>query len=123
MHLLHHPNPTTSPKRPAVFSRWLGRSFVAGVFVAASLTVAACGSSGPPTTLKTATILNTEKIERAIEHSSLAQRGKHAQVSCPSGVHQKKGLVFSCTAVVKRDSTRFVVTELDGAGHVHYEAR
>jgi hypothetical protein len=93
------------------------RSLAGGVLVAASLAVTACGSSGSPT------ILNTEKVERAIEGSSLAQRGKHAQVSCPSGVHQKKGLVFSCTAVVGRGSTRFVVTELDGSGHVHYEAR
>ena len=93
------------------------RSLVAGVLVAASLAVTACGSSESPT------ILNTEKVERAIERSSLAQRGQHAEVSCPSGVHQKKGLVFSCTAVVKRGSTRFVVTELDGSGHVHYEAR
>jgi hypothetical protein len=37
-------------------------------------------------------------------------------------VHQKEGLEFSCTAVVKGVSTRFVVTELDGSGHVHYEA-
>jgi hypothetical protein len=93
------------------------RHLVVGVLVAASLAVTACGSSKPPT------ILNTEKVERAIEQSSLAQRGAHAQVSCPSGVHQKKGLVFSCTAVVKRASTRFVVTELNGSGHVHYEAR
>jgi hypothetical protein len=88
-----------------------------GLVVALALAVSACGSSG------STTILNTEKIERAIEHSSLAQRGKHAHVSCPSGVHQKKGLVFSCTAVVERSSTRFLVTELDGSGHVHYEAR
>ena len=31
--------------------------------------------------------------------------------------------MFSCTAVVKNDATRFVVTQLDGSGHVHYEAR
>jgi hypothetical protein len=93
------------------------RRLVAGALVAASLAVSACGSSESPT------ILNTEKVERAIEQSSLAQRGTHAQVSCPSGVHQKKGLMFSCTAVAKRASTRFVVTELDGSGHVHYEAR
>jgi hypothetical protein len=117
MQFLHDPNPTMSPIRPAVPSRWLGGSLVAGVLVAASLAVTACGSSGSPT------ILNTEKVERAIEHSSLAQRGKQAQVSCPSGVHQKKGLVFSCTAVVDRSSTRFAVTELDGSGQVHYEAR
>jgi hypothetical protein len=92
-------------------------ALVAGVLVAASVAVGACGSSG------TATILNTEAVERAIEHSSLAQRGQRAGVSCPSGVHQKKGVVFSCTAVVGRDTTRFVVTELDGSGQVRYQAR
>jgi hypothetical protein len=105
-----------SPEHPALHDRWLGGLSVTAILVGASLAVAACGSSG------STTILNTEKIERAIEHSSLAQRGKHAQVSCPSGVHQKKGLVFSCTAVVGRHDTRFVVTELDGSGHVHYAA-
>ena len=78
----------------------------------------ACGSSDKPT------ILNTEKVERAIEASSLAQRGKQASVSCPSGVHQSKGLVFYCTATVKKaGTTRFVVTQTDGAGNVHYVAR
>jgi hypothetical protein len=101
---------------PELSSRWLSRSLVVAVLVAASLAVTACGSSGSPT------ILNTEKIERAIEHSSLAQRGKRVQVNCPPGVRQKKGLVFSCTAVDAHGSTRFVVTELDGSGHVHYEA-
>jgi hypothetical protein len=90
---------------------------VVGVLATASLAVTACGSPRSPV------ILNTEKIERAIEHSSLAQRGTKAQVSCPSGVHQEKGLVFGCVAVVKRDTTRFVVTQLDGSGRVHYEAR
>jgi hypothetical protein len=84
-----------------------------------SLAAAGCGRSddGSPT------ILNTEKVERAIEQSVALQRGKTAHVSCPSGVHQKKGLVFRCAAVVKRDSTQFVVTQQDGAGRVHYEAR
>jgi hypothetical protein len=53
----------------------------------------------------------------------MAQRGQQADVSCPSGVHQQKGLVFSCTAMVGRNGTRFVVTELDGSGRVRYEAR
>ena len=39
-----------------------------------------------------------------------------------SGVHQKKGLTFACTAVVGRASTRFVVTQLDDTGRVRYEA-
>jgi Domain of unknown function (DUF4333) len=117
MNLSTDPNSTTSPELAAGPRRWLGCSLAAGVLVAVSLAVAACGSSGSPT------ILNTEKVERAIEQSSLAQRGKHARVSCPSGVHQTKGLIFSCTAVVGRGSTRFVVTETDGSGNVHYEAR
>lgn len=76
----------------------------------------ACGATDPPT------ILNTEKIERAIEDSSMAQRGQRAQLSCPSGVRQEAGLVFSCTAVVGTTKTRFVVTQIDDAGRVRYEA-
>ena len=87
--------------------------------VAAGLALTACGGSSDAAP----TILNTEKVERAIERSSLVQRGKRADVSCPSGVHQKKGLEFACTAVVKGNSTRFVVNQVDGAGNVHYAAR
>lgn len=89
----------------------------AGILAAASLALTACGAPESPT------ILDTEKVERAIEHSSLAQRGAHARVSCPSGVHQVKGSVFSCTAVVRWAGTRFVVTQIDASGHVRYEAR
>lgn len=81
-----------------------------------SLVLAACGSSESIATL------NTEKIERAIAQSSLAQRGQRARVSCPSAVPQMKGLKFSCRAVVGSVSTRFLVVEQDGSGHVHYEA-
>ena len=98
--------------RSADSRRWL----IAAVLVAASIAVTACGSSESPT------ILNTEKVEQAIAESSLAQRGIEAQVSCPSGVHQEKGLEFSCTAVAEGGSTRFVVTQQDGSGQVHYVA-
>jgi hypothetical protein len=89
---------------------------MAGALVAASVAVGGCGAT------KQVTILNTEKVERAIEHSTLVQRHKRVHVSCPSGVYQKKGLVFSCTTLATHGATRFVVTELDGAGRVHYEA-
>jgi hypothetical protein len=92
-------------------------AFACVAVAAAGLAASGCGAAESPT------VLNTEKVERAIEQSSLSQRGKRPQVSCPSGVHQQKGLVFTCTAVVKRDSTRFLVTQLDGSGQVHYEAR
>lgn len=109
---------------PAPGDRDVRRRFRAGpplalVLVAAGLALSACGGSSDAA----ATILNTEKVERAIERSSLVQRGKRAVVSCPSGVHQKKGLEFACTAVVKDDSTRFVVTQVDGVGNVRYKAR
>jgi len=80
------------------------------------LVLGACGSSESTSTL------NTEKIERAIAQSSLAQRGQRARVSCPSVVPQTEGLKFSCKAVVGSVSTRFIVEEQDGSGHVHYEA-
>ena len=99
--------------------RLAGRSLAAGLLIAARLTVAACGREDP----KAVTILNTEKVERAIEASVAAQRDKNARVSCPSGVHQKKGVTFSCTATVKRVDTKFVVTQQDGAGRVRYVAR
>lgn len=108
---------TLRPSRPP--GRHLGWAAAVGLLAAASLTVVACGR----TETKTATILNTEKVERAIERSVKAQRGKTATVSCPSGVHQKKGLVFSCTALVKKVSTQFVVTQQDAAGQVRYVAR
>ncbi len=93
------------------------RALTSLAVAAAGIAIAGCGSDAAPT------ILDTEKVERAIERSSLAQRGKDAQVTCPSGVHQKKAVAFSCTAVVGRTSTRFAVTQLDAAGNVHYEAR
>jgi hypothetical protein len=98
--------------------RRLRRSIVSAALLAAGVAVTGCGSAAAPIT-----ILNTEKVERAIDQSILAQRGKHADVSCPSGVHQKAGLVFACTAVVRGQATRFVVTQRDAAGNVHYEAR
>ena len=85
--------------------------------VATGLAAAACGSSG------STRILDTEKVERAIERSSLAQRNTRTTVSCPSGVRQKKGSTFSCTATIKGGSARFTVRQLDNAGRVHYEAR
>jgi hypothetical protein len=107
------PEPTAAPRR------WLGRSFVAGVIVAAGLAVGACGSSE---STDSTTMLNTGEVEQAIEQSSMDQRGIQAEVSCPSDVVQKMGSEFSCEAAVGSDSTEFVVTQLDMLGHVHYQA-
>ena len=109
------PDRSPSPGRP--IGRWLARSLVAGVVVAPALAITACGSTASPT------ILNTEKVERAIEQSGLTQRNKRVNVTCPSGVHQQKGLTFTCMAVFKGGTTPFVVTQLDALGNVRYVAR
>ncbi len=101
--------------RPANGRVW--HSCVGGFALATALAVGACGSTS------TAPILNTERIERAIEQATLTQRNKRVNVSCPSGVLQKKGVVFTCTAAYKGGSGSFIVTETDGAGRVHYLAK
>jgi hypothetical protein len=83
------------------------------------LALSACGSSDT----RAPTMLDTERVERAIERSSLAQRDLRVRVSCPSGIHQEKGLTFWCATQGARPKTRFAVTELNGSGRVHYEAR
>lgn len=117
MRTTHDPRPDPNGGSHAAPSRPSSRPLIGLVLVSGALALGACGESEAPT------ILDTEKVERAIEKSSLVQRGKRPRVSCPSGVHQKKDLVFACTAVVGRASTRFVVTQTNGAGNVHYEAR
>lgn len=112
----HDIRSTTTPKHSAALFRRHRWALVLVLIVGSSLVLAACGSTESIATL------NTGKIERAIAQSSLAQRGQHAQVSCPSTVPQMEGLKFSCTAVVGSVSTRFVVVEQDESGHVHYEA-
>ena len=107
---------TNSSSRRGASREWVRRGALLGCLLVVTASISACG--GP----SDQTILNTEKVERAIEASSLAQRHKRVHVSCPAGVYQKKGLVFHCTTMSTRLNTRFVVTELDDAGHVHYQA-
>jgi hypothetical protein len=73
---------------------------------------AGCGSSKPK-------ILDTERVERAIEQSVIQKRHLRTTVSCPAGIVQKKGVVFRCLATFKGGRTPFVVTE-DAGGAVHY---
>jgi hypothetical protein len=67
-------------------------------------------------------VLDIAKVQHAIEASVLNQRRVRASVSCPPEVLQQAGITFRCTAAVDAGarSYPFVVTELDGAGHLRY---
>jgi|GEM_PF-1956016 len=67
-------------------------------------------------------LLNVAKIERSIAESILRQRRLHVTVSCPAEILQEAGLNFKCTARINGKGTpyAFVVSEVDGSGHVRY---
>jgi hypothetical protein len=85
--------------------------------LAAATGLAACGGSSQ------VTILNTEKVERAIAQSIMRDRGLQSYVSCPSGVHQQRGLTFICSAQLHHGTTAFVVKQIDNRGDVTYVGR
>jgi hypothetical protein len=68
-------------------------------------------------------ILNTEKVERAIEGSIHAQRRLSAQVSCPVNIEQKQGKTFTCYATVRARRYPVLVNQIDSKGHVRYLVR
>jgi hypothetical protein len=84
----------------------------------ALLTAAALAGCGDDE--KDKKILDTERVERAIEQSILEKRQLRAQVSCPAGTERKKGVKFRCTATYKGGSTPFEVTVDNDQGAVHY---
>jgi ABC-type phosphate/phosphonate transport system ATPase subunit len=91
-------------------------AFLAGAAVMALIAVIAGLWNGKSTPV----ILNTERVERSIEASILAQRHLTAMVSCPVNIVQKAGVVFNCQATVGGRQFPVVVTESDGNGHVTY---
>jgi hypothetical protein len=80
-----------------------------------ALTVVGCG--------KTAPVLDSATVERAIARSVLTQRGLRATVVCPSKIPRRAGLVFACTAALDVGTYPVFVTETDSSGHVRYENR
>ncbi len=67
--------------------------------------------------------LDIAKVEQAIKQSISGQRRLNSTVTCPAEVIQKKGIIFTCTAVVNGQSYPFEVTEVDDEGHVRYIGR
>jgi hypothetical protein len=106
-----------SPDRIAVL---LGVALGAGA-------LAGCGGDDGGAETKAATtapvILDTKRVEHAIEDSIRTEREVEADVDCPSGVHQSKGLTFRCVATTSAGTTQFVVSQADGKGNVTYAAR
>jgi hypothetical protein len=95
----------------------MNRSAVAAsalLSVATAVSGCAIGGSSPPR------ILNTERIERAIEQAAWTNRSIRTAVTCPAGEPQKAHWSFNCTAAFAKGFATFTVTELDGAGHVHF---
>lgn len=82
--------------------------------VAAALALSGCGGSDKPK------ILDTERVERAIEQSILQKRKLQSMVTCPSGIERKKGKKFRCLATYKGGRTPFLVTQTDDRGAVRY---
>jgi major membrane immunogen (membrane-anchored lipoprotein) len=82
--------------------------------VAATAVLVGCGDSDKPK------ILDTERVERAIERSVLQKRKIRAMVSCPSGIELKKGKKFRCIANYTGGRTPFLVTQTDDEGAVRY---
>jgi hypothetical protein len=80
----------------------------------ALIALAGCGGSEKPK------ILDTERIERAIEQSILQKRHIVATVTCPSGTERKKGKKFRCLATYRGGRTPFLVTQTDDRGAVRY---
>lgn len=89
-------------------------AFLAGAGVLALVALAANlwnGTSNP-------VILNTDRVEQAIQASILQQRHKPSTVSCPVNIEQRQGEVFYCRATVGSRNYPVVVTQVDGVGHV-----
>jgi hypothetical protein len=119
MRSTHNPDRFIDRHSSAVPRRRVVLSLIGATLVVAGLTLGGCGSSQ---SAQSAATLETGKVERAIAQSSLAQRGVHAQVSCPADVPQEKGFSFTCAATVGKVDTAFVVMQRDEFGHVEFEA-
>jgi hypothetical protein len=77
-----------------------------------TVTVTGCGGG----------TLDATRIEKAIEVSTALQRHVLSIAVCPTGIARQAGKQFTCTVTVANGSQfRFLVTEKDGNGNVHYQ--
>jgi Domain of unknown function (DUF4333) len=90
---------------------------IAAALMAAAGAISGCG--GDSGGFDKNKVLDTERVERAIEASILEKRHLRATVTCPSGIEKKKDVKFHCLATYRSGKTTFLVTE-DEKGAVHY---
>jgi hypothetical protein len=92
-----------------------GRTHLCGLAATSlvALPLSGCGSRTPT--------LSIVPVERAIAGSILTQRHVHANVTCPSNVPRRAGLVFTCTAKLNVGTYPVSVTEINSSGGVRYE--
>jgi hypothetical protein len=80
----------------------------------AAVAMTGCGGSGT---------LDATRIEKAIEVSTAQQRHVLSIAVCPTGIARQTGKRFTCTATIANGQQfRFLVTEKDDKGDVHYQA-
>jgi hypothetical protein len=92
-------------------SRYLPALATAGLATVAAI---GCGSSGT---------VDATRIEKAIEVSVAQQRHVLSIAVCPTGVARQAGKQFTCTVTMANgQQSRFIVTEKDDKGNVHYQA-
>lgn len=65
-------------------------------------------------------ILNTNRVEQAIESSILQQRHLRSTVTCPVNIEQRRGVRFFCQATVGHRNYSVSVNQTDGSGHVSF---
>jgi Domain of unknown function (DUF4333) len=105
--------PTGNGRRARTAVRW-PRLLALAVVVPAAASITGCGGSAR---------LDPTRIEKAIEVSTAQQRHVVSIVVCPTGVKRQAGQQFACTATIASGQQfRFVVTEKDDKGNVHYQA-
>lgn len=94
--------------------------------VAGAMIVAACGGSSsedsPTTAADQGPFLDTKVVALAITDSIRNQRNATAEVDCPEGIRQAKGVTFVCEVTSRHGRTAFVVTQKDDKGNVDYVA-
>lgn len=98
------------------------RSGASLVLTAAVALLAGCGGSSSTTTPTAPATLDTHRVALAIQQSILSERHLSANVLCPLGIKQQKGVTFTCTATTKFGKTVFHVTVENDRGYVTYHS-